>query len=307
MTDSDNSVSNSYKSVFVLDASKMSRLLNVIEGRFKDLEGQMDSVFETTNRKGKLLSASNVDAILDLDNPVKNPITRFTIRYHKGKEYPQNFCQVDFDSRDSEVDVEVRGENSKWVNGLFAEVEEQVERTFVRSLIYRVKTSGFPRQLVPLVALFISMIALVSFGFTSRPTTYSKSDHLSPSDIDTLLEISRDTLNQDQRVDFLFELHQRQISNLYEANQEATSGFSEVFGSLDLRTLAVFLPVILIVLALSYLYTKCYPGSVFLWGDLVEHYNYILSKRKWVWNTIIVSLIVGILGNLFVFGFARNI
>ncbi len=126
MSGSKHLVSNTYKSTFVLDVSKMPRLLSVIEVRFKGLGDGIVKLFEITTQKGKSFSASNVEAILDHDNAVKNPITSCTIKYQDKDEDPQNSCFINFEQSDSEISVKIRGENSKWSNDLFAEVEEQI-------------------------------------------------------------------------------------------------------------------------------------------------------------------------------------
>lgn len=70
----------------------------------------------------------------------------------------------------------------------------------------------------------------------------------------------------------------------------------------NLKSALLLVPALLTILSLAYLIKYCYPGSVFLWGDFIEHYNAIIERRKFVWNAIVISLLVGILGNLFVFG-----
>jgi len=58
-------------------------------------------------------------------------------------------------------------------------------------------------------------------------------------------------------------------------------------------------PFLIMLTALGYLYLRCYPGAIFLWGDAEEWYTAILNKRKFIWSTIVVALILGIVLDLF--------
>ncbi len=58
-------------------------------------------------------------------------------------------------------------------------------------------------------------------------------------------------------------------------------------------------PFAIILVALAYLYLRCYPRAVFLWGDAEDWYASILNKRKLVWSTIVLTLLLGIVLDLF--------
>jgi uncharacterized membrane protein len=307
MSESKLALINNYESTFVLDVSKMSRLLNVIEERFKDLGKGIVRLFKIETRKGKSFSASNVEAILGHDNAIKNPITSCTIKFQDNNEL--NLCRIKFDRSDSQISVQIYSLNQKWSNDLFAEVEEQIERTFVQNFIYKIKHQRLSEILVLLatallfLALFVSMFIM--------PTSDSKKlqrNYLTASDIDLLQETSKNISTQSQKIDFLFDLHLRQLENLKKSHQGIDSKFFKQIGEFfDFKMILVFLPIIVVFLCIIYLFTRCYPGSIFLWGDYKEYYKTIIEKRKFVWNTIIIALITGVLGNLFVFGIARYI
>jgi hypothetical protein len=72
----------------------------------------------------------------------------------------------------------------------------------------------------------------------------------------------------------------------------------------DWRFWLVLSPVVIIAFAVFYLFKTCYPSAVFLWGDMEEWYGKLLRRRSIIWQVIVISMSVGILSNLFVFGLA---
>jgi hypothetical protein len=71
----------------------------------------------------------------------------------------------------------------------------------------------------------------------------------------------------------------------------------------DWRFWLVLSPVVIIAFAVFYLFKTCYPSAV-LWGDMEEWYGKLLRRRSIIWQVIVISMSVGILSNLFVFGLA---
>jgi hypothetical protein len=74
----------------------------------------------------------------------------------------------------------------------------------------------------------------------------------------------------------------------------------------DTKTYLVGVPMLCAFLAAIVAFRWCYPLRVFVWGDYEEHYNKLVERRNFIWYSVIAALIIGILGNLFVFGVTTN-
>ena len=55
--------------------------------------------------------------------------------------------------------------------------------------------------------------------------------------------------------------------------------------------------ILILVGSFLYLITKCYPFSVFAWGDQLDELTAIEKKRSITWNVVIVSLLAIISGH----------
>ena len=300
-------LSKTFKSVFILDVSKMSRLLSIIDERFKGLGEQVIKIYKIKTKKGKEFSASKIDGILEHDNAVKNPITKYTINYADKDKDPDNSCFINFDQSDSEVNIEIISANSKWANDLFAEVEEQIERTFAQNFIYKIKKQRFPEMVMGLTVALMIPIIIFTISFSAGVKSSQKTDFLTLSEIAHLQEVAINIQNQNDKIDFLFDLHLKQLSNINKKPKNIIKEFKQTLNLFDLKMTFLALPIIVIFICFVYLLSRCYPGSIFLWGDYIEFYNSIIEKRKFVWNAIIFALIIGVLGNLFVFGVSRYV
>jgi hypothetical protein len=121
------SMNKSYDSIFILDISKLSRLLNIIEERFKSIGLSTNASFEITTKNRKTFYASDIEGIINHDNPIKNPIINLTIKYYDAKEEPKNLCHIFYDKNFDKITVRIQSENMKFGNDLFAEIEEQFD------------------------------------------------------------------------------------------------------------------------------------------------------------------------------------
>ncbi len=70
-----NTVINRFTSAFVLDKPKLTRILNIIEDRFKEADLVFKPEFEVTHADGKQIKIASTEDLFALDNTVKNPIT----------------------------------------------------------------------------------------------------------------------------------------------------------------------------------------------------------------------------------------
>jgi len=293
-----------FDSAFTIDTSKLSRLLTVISERFKDITENPVTVFEATTKKGKNFLASNVEKIINHDNPVNNPITTLSILYKDKKEEPNNLCEISYDKEDSIIKLYVKTEDSRKSKDLFAEVEEQIERSLTPNWVYSLKGEGSLETFrLVTVLLMLPIMIFAIFTFSSQKNL-DKSDFLSSKDVAELTKQLSDSEEELNKLDFLYEYHKRKLKNLQDDENPILKFFSKekIF---NIKILLLALPFIIVFGGLYYILWRTYIGSVFLWGDYEEYYNTLLERRKFLWNAVVVALLIGVVANLFVFGFSQ--
>jgi hypothetical protein len=280
---------------FVLDKPKLSRLLTIAENRYKTIVDKPLVTYDITLKNSKVLSSSDIDHIFDQDNTIKNPIDNLAITYKDKEDKAENVCTLVFNREDSKVMIEVRSQNGRFANELFAELEEQVERTEVHNLIYKIK-KGSIFQLTALAILLTILIVFVTLTLPGKKFPYN---FLKDQDINELHVLASSASDQAKKIDFVYEFHRLQLANVAKAQ-------NTVFRvKADIRLILVLVPGLIVLGALVYVFVVCYPGSVFLWGDYETHYNTLVARRKFVWNAIVLALLVGVIGNLFVYGLSQ--
>ncbi|OIP30948.1 MAG: hypothetical protein AUK23_07830 [Deltaproteobacteria bacterium CG2_30_43_15] len=281
---------------FILDKPKLSRLFRIAENKYKTIVDKPLVTYNITLKNSKVLSSSDIDHIFDQDNTIKNPIDNLAITYKDKEGKAENVCTLVFNREDSEVMIEVRSQNGRFANELFAELEEQVERTEVHNLIYKIKKGN----IFQLTALAVSLITLMIFVTLTLPgKKFQSNNFLKDHDINELHVLASSASDQAKKIDFVYEFHRLQLANVAKAQ-------NTVFRvKADIRLILVLVPGLIVLGALVYVFVVCYPGSVFLWGDCETHYNTLVARRKFVWNAIVLALLVGVIGNLFVYGLSQ--
>ncbi len=285
---------NRYRAPFVLDGAKLTRILTVIEERFG--EADFEPSFDVTLKNGKQVKVSALDALLKLDNTIKNPVTSLDISAQSN----DLGVGITFDDSEGEnIQVGVRGSSPKIVGELFAELEEQVERTMANGLFWKL----FGSRSMTLIPIILGMAFTILGGLSvlniikggSQPAQMG----LTQDAADQLRREVPKLVTTDDKINWLFDLHRKQLEP------------HEAGIAIDIRKLATWpnfflaLPAILLVVCLIYLARKCYPRTVFVWGDWEEHYKNIISKRRTVWGVVIGALVIGIISSLFVSSFQR--
>ena len=136
-----------YERPFLLEKTKLDRLLDVIHdrlGEHSDTTKRDDfEVFLSGQRREEMTS---VEDVLELDNSRKSKIQRLLITCCASTEAatrPEHEVQVDFDGRfggknKAKVIVSVRSDDAGWSDRVLSEVEEQVERTSLQDVPHRV-------------------------------------------------------------------------------------------------------------------------------------------------------------------------
>ncbi len=315
----------SFRTAYVLDESKLTRLIDVIDDEYKALqersEDDLDYSLQFKIWKGtrSSIQLSSLDEVLGQDNPVRNRISRLFIKGSLGT----NIIEIDFQdagklSREDNLYLTVVGEDARWVRSVTSTVEEQLERSFVNSIFYwlnirrqhldarrRDSRVFFLVIQFVLAATFASLISTILFRGETRPT--STTMWLTE---DQLTEYSRqlsEVETDEEKLSLLLQIQNQQITNL--ARQPQVSEESSVllttirnFRPQLWPSILILLPLLLILSVFVYLLRYCYPIAVFAWGDCKDWYKGVEERRKSLWSVVIISMAIGIISNLFVFG-----
>jgi hypothetical protein len=290
-----------YAKAFLLEPTKLERLLEVVHERLSDhpdttIEDRFQ-VFMSGNRCDEVKSLQEA---LALENSKKYKIERLRIvssASTAGAAQPEYEVQVDFGvvkkmknvptaAAVKLVTVDVSSDVPSWNRQTLSQVEEQVERTWLR-------------QTAPVVSLLILVLLFSGFFLMQLAPLinadsggYSRIMWLDDKELDKIQKIvdeNRTMTDAEMR-----EITTGQLSNvlLYlRPKPEPHTGLN--------RLLLFFgVPFLLLVGVVIVLVTTCYPTVVFLWGDEVRHYDTILQRRKILWGLIVTILAGGIISKL---------
>jgi hypothetical protein len=288
-----------FRSAFVLDMSKVTRIMGIVKERLVVHPDPQEDQFDVELSGLKHVHCDLLDQVLEMDNSKRSRIERLVISCGATKDAGtgrvKNAIRLDFDGhRPVDATVAVQGEDSKWATETMSLLEEQVERTLSQSIIHRIANH---RELVlaiaTVAAFFMSLFMILAL--TKFDARLSATMWLTPQDLKDLNDKHTTTANVGTD-DWLRELSRRQIQNLVDQHQR--SPWRTVA---DWRVLVVLLPIVILFAALIYL-IRLYPPAVFLWGDAEEWYMGLVRKRNTVWTVIIATLLLGLIANIAVLG-----
>ena len=295
MSDESSWIRKSFNAPFGLDSAKLSRILGIIDTKFREASAAVEYSFQVSFKNGRQVALSQIDQVFTLDNTVKNPITSLAITFSGEKEgelLAGGIISFSGSSKPRDnVDLSLHSDDHKLGLQLFAELEEQIERTFFQGWIYKVKSFNFLLKLTFFLAILLGMAATASIK--SNPRLFPL-----PTDVvETLLQRSEKATTSEEKINFLFDLNRQQLQFVH---SERKSPSLEKF--LSSRTFFIGIPILLVLACAVYAMTCCYPMAAFLWGDYKEHYEHLVSLRKNIWWAVVMCIVLGILGNLFVLG-----
>lgn len=294
-------ISKSFFSVFILEKSKLSKLLTVINNKYQSIGLEPLSRYEIILENEKQILLNDIEHVFSLDNTIKNPVEIFKIIFEGSQGDMYLNCYITYKRKKNNIVVNIESSNIKWCNELFADIEEQIERTFDKNLIYSIKSlSGFIMGLLYLV-IFLS----ISFLFLSsyEPIAGQKEFFLTESNINEIMKDSKSADSIEDKIDIIYKIKTYQLANL----TTKKSYYKIIIQQFNIGLFFILFPLIFIMSCSFYLMKYCYPGSIFIWGDFEDYYNKIIHRRKFTSNTIIIALIIGIIANLFVFGLSKFI
>jgi len=294
-----------FDSPFVLEKSKLRRLIEAIESKLKENGRTPEFDFEAHLHGQKVVETASIDEILALDNSKRNRVERLVFSCTTSDPNTKTVDRgstVEFDGRArTQIYFAVKGDNAGWVGETFRTVEEQVERTLVQSIMNRLSHRRFSEFYLASLALVLLMIVLV-FTLTTdlMPARLTNAMWLTNQDLKELGTIQSDPALAREKAG---EVLSHQIHNLAVARQQR---YSIIARATQWRSILLIIPSVLILAALAYLYFRCYPSAVFLWGDAEEWYKSLQQRRRFIWTAVVAAFVIGVLANLFVVALANH-
>jgi hypothetical protein len=300
-------INKEYRSPFVVEQSKLTRLLSVVDNALQPHGSCYSKSFEARLADERSISTDSLQHILELDNSERSRVGRLIIKCQarpKPAGDPVHAIEIDFNGRPkTEVRLKVTSADWKVARETISVAEEQIERMLERGFFHNI----FVRADETFIAIVMMMVTVTLiggliggiFGGAATDSQISRSMWLTQAD---LVEIAPNVQNGDalapeQGADILT----RQIRNLIDQHRP-----SPVSAFTDWRIILMVLPAVIAVGALFAL-RFCYPPAVFLWGDAEEWYKRLLARRTWIWNVVVVTLGLSIIANLAVFAFGSFI
>ncbi len=196
-------------SPFVLDTAKLSRSLNIIEQRFTEARLPYQPTFEVRLADGKKFTLLSYDALVGLDNTIRNPIRSLSIEVSSWKNEEGIRCSLSYDDYPlTGITLRVSSSEPKLANQLSAELEEQAERTVSSSFVHKyVKSEPFSYILSYIGLLGIIVVAsIILVALLPESTGESVVLTLSPQDVSELSQQSQRSRTLEEKVNFLFEV-----------------------------------------------------------------------------------------------------
>jgi hypothetical protein len=295
------SIHKTFTAAFVLDKPKLSRIFDILEQRYKERNTPFNPEIEVTFTNGRKLKTPSLEKLFLQDNTIKNPIKSLSIR--DTEIQPDKLgATLLYTSKDKyNIELIVLSGDSKYASQVFAELEEQVDRTFSRGWLYKITAVQVIFMIMTLVFIGALYVILTS---ASQSVEKGSGYMLSLAEMDNFNSRAKTITSREDKVDWLFELNQRQLENSLRIQR---SERIQVGNPFTLRRVFIALPILLAFVSFFILFARYYPQAVFLWGDIEEHYTKLMSTRKMIWTVVILALVMGIITNLFSLGIAPSI
>src|ERR1017187_9455386 len=290
-------IDKKYGRSFLVETTKLTRLIDKIHERLGDhphtTTHDAFEVFLSDKRHERL---TRIDEVLALENSRKHRIQRLIISCSaatKGAVRPEHEIQVDFgkikktsQSVSKIIEISVRSEVAGWADRALSEVEEQVERTWLR---YAVPVGALIVLVVCVSLVLLAQVGVISLRNEPEPRTEMWLRGADLNYIEQVVSQNRTITDEEMR-----EIVTRQLRNVLEDQRP-----KQVTRKTPIRQKLLLAVPLLLLFGCAITLFWCYPGAVFLWGDEVGRYDAILYKRKTIWNIIIGVMVIGVVANLF--------
>lgn len=289
-------VRNYQNRTFILTARKFGRIVEISKERIDKVAAGLPVVerFAVTFANSKDVTLSRLEEVLALDNGIKNRIVE--IKYSlwtddQGEK--SHWINVDYDAQSSiTIQLAAASRNITWMEDTVGALEEQVDRTINSELPSFVR--GVP-ELAIAGTFFGALIVGVSGAVFTEKRTKSPLG-LSQEESSALASLAKSASSDGEKLNFVF----RYLSASLDAPTDKPS-FVAQYAS-DYRTYLIGVPLLVAAFAAFAAITWFSPRNVFVWGDFEEHYAKLTERRKFLWYGVVASLVIGVLGNLFILG-----
>jgi hypothetical protein len=294
------SLKQTFETPFLIDIPKFNRIIGIIEEKYGELSAPFDLSFQIRLKNGKIIDLTNPEEVVKLDNAVHNPVRFFAVKAHN----VFSLLRIEYDGeKNGVISLQISSRDSKWSNQLFAELIEQVERTFLSSWMYRyIKlrnklAEDFPLSIMPpLLGLFMAVV--LGTVFLNPPRTPLAG--LPKERAESFHERSKSIVTYNDRVQFLFDLETSRLEYALASNSTRLSSLPDFRSYMSVRSFFVIIPIFLIITCAYFVSIRCYPSCVFLWGDYIQHYDHLVFIRRNLWLAVVISTLLGVMSNLFV-------
>lgn len=246
--------------------------------------------------------------VLEMENSKRRRIQRIVMTCAaetEGAPRSLHEVQIDFASHHpptkpgeatsgARITVRVTSDATGWASSTLSEIEEQVERTWPQD---RGLTTLLVVAALSLLALLVIVIAASSGGLQpGLPPDIVRPMWLRSADLDRVEAITKGnrTITEEE----LRDIASRQLRNVLDEYRPSRKP-----GKWKARPLVLGgVPLTITLIAAIWLLARCYPSSVFLWGDEVGRYAKVVQQRRVGWNVIILGMVVGVLAGLLAVG-----
>jgi hypothetical protein len=276
---------------FVLEQGNLLRMLSIVE---KAYEGDESLTFNflATFQNERNLSTDSVSRLFEDNHTVKNPIRSLTV---SATAQSRQVVRFEFDSNNKDrAQFEVGADDVRVFNDVQSQFEEQFERVLIPTSS---QLSLIATVLGAAVAFLVGIIALMSY---LGVTVYKREI---PSTVTAFDSAARSARSYDEKLDAILIGQRAILRSSADSSFTQDSAIEPVATSSKpetSRALWIALPLLLIAGTLGYIIVACSPSAVFAWGDWERHYKALVARRRALWGVVIVSLFVGVIGNLFV-------
>lgn len=280
-------------SCFVVTDRKLSRIVEVAKERLDRVKTDQErhERYEVGFLDQKELRVESLENILSLDNSNKNPITSILATFElKADDETVHGIKIGFSSKDrfgESIFVSAISEDLGWLQETMGAIEEQLDRTIPNDFAYSIN-----KRSATFVVMLVAMLLAV---FTSLFAPKAGQFKVPQNRIEELMALSSTAKTEAEKTEFVF----RYLSATLERD---TTTETVTRLAKDYRTYLVGIPTIVGLLSALAAIFWYYPRNVFAWGDCGETYERTIERRKFLWYGVVLSLVIGVLGNLFVVG-----
>lgn len=273
---------------FLLNEQELKRITEIISEQFDKLELESKAKFSFTikNFNGLVEETENIDYILKSENLGNSQIT--DLKISAISDNSDNTITLNFSNNQSERSAEekairytIKSEDRDWAIISSSLIDDRLSKISKKNF-----TLTFIRKLI-LITILITMIGMVTY--LSLQTGIKK-------DIDyiTLKVINgiENNINKGQNVDTLKSIIAIEKSKLSPVSEEPFSKY----------LVLCFIPLIILTLFLEDLrkfLNKYFPTRIFYWGDFIEKYDKMISRRNIIIGFVFVTIFISLLINLF--------